>query len=59
MSVTEIKRKIHEKIDHLEDEQALQQILALLNNSAPVKIDPTKYMQEFFSENDTVLKRLS
>ena len=61
MNVSEIKKKIHEQIEHLNDEKALQQVLQLLSSVSPneKQIDATKYMDKLFSENDNLLKRLS
>lgn len=61
MSVEEIKKQIIEKINVLDDEKALQQVLHLLNEEQESTsfIDPTKYIDQIFKENDGLLKRLS
>jgi len=61
MSVAEIKKKIHEKIEHFNDEKALHQVLELLSavSSGEKQIDATKHMEKLFSENDNLLKLLS
>jgi hypothetical protein len=61
MNISEIKKKIHEKIEHLNDEKALHQVLQLLSSvsSTEKQIDATKHMEKLFSENDNLLKRLS
>lgn len=59
MSIAEMKQAIHEKVDVL-DENQLQQILKLINEpEAETLIDPTKYMDQIFRENDGLLKRLA
>ncbi len=61
MSVAEMKKKIREKIEHINDERVLHHVLELLNSasSAEKQIDATKHMEKLFSENDNLLKRLS
>ena len=61
MSVKELKQAIVQKVELIDNEKALKEILALLN-SAPTeekKIDATKHMEQLFSENDGLLKRLA
>src|SRR6476660_311851 len=57
MSDAEMKKKIHEKMEHLNDEKALHQVLELLNtvSSGEKQIDATKHMEKLFSENDNLL----
>jgi len=60
MSVAEIKKLIIEKVDHLNDERALQQVLDLLHDTEKKSvIDVTRHAERLFNENDGLLKRLS
>ena len=62
MSVEELKKQIVEKVDVLNDEKILQEILDIINNdkkNIPVMIDATKHTDYLFSKHDGLLKRLS
>lgn len=60
MSVAEMKKLIKEKVDHLNDEKALQQVLEVLSTTEKNEfIDVSKHADQLFSENDNLLKRLS
>lgn len=61
MSVIELKKEIHYRVDCYEDEKLLTQILEMLKSpSDPAKeIDVTKHIEKLFAENDGLLKRLS
>jgi hypothetical protein len=62
MSVEELKKQIVEKVNVLNDEKALKEILEIINNdrkNAPAMIDATKHADYLFSKHDGLLKRLS
>ena len=62
MSVEEMKKQIVEKVNVLNDERALQEILDIINNdkkNVPAIIDSTKHADYLFSKHDGLLKRLS
>jgi Tfp pilus assembly pilus retraction ATPase PilT len=61
MSVVEMKREIHYRVDYFEDEKLLTQVLEMLKSPSNYtkEIDATKYMEKLFAENDGLLKRLA
>lgn len=61
MSNAEMREIIVEKINQLDDEKALQEVMEVLNsksNDAPA-IDATKNIDKLFKKHDGLLKRLS
>lgn len=54
-----MKKQIQEKVEHLDDEKVLEQVLAFLNNAKPTYIDVTTYKDKIFRENDDLFKRLA
>jgi len=54
-----MKKLIIEKVDHLNDEKALQQVLEVLESAKESLIDSIKHADQLFDENDGLLKRLS
>ena len=57
MSAAEMKKKIQEKVEQINDEKTLEQLLELLSVDKP--IDATRFKEKLFSENDGLLKRLA
>ncbi len=61
MSIEEMREMIVEKINRLDDEKALQEVMEVLNsksNDAPT-IDATKNLDKLFKKHDGLLKKLS
>jgi hypothetical protein len=61
MSVIEMKREIHSRVDYCEDEKLLSQVLDMLKSHSNFtkEIDAAKHMDRLFAENDGLLKRLA
>lgn len=62
MSVEELKKQIVEKVNVLNDETTLQEILDIINNdkkNEPSLIDVTKHADYLFKKHDGLLRRLS
>ncbi len=61
MSIAELKEKIVEEVNHLDDARKLQQVLHILNNgndeSQP--IDVMKYKDQLFKKHNGLLEKLS
>ena len=61
MSIAEIREQIVEKVNRLDDEKALYEVLQVLNgkHQDDSGIDATKYRDKLFQKHDGLLKRLS
>ncbi len=60
MSVAEMKKQIVEKVNDLNDEDALEEVLQVLSKMQNGHgIDAMKYKIELFKKHDGLLKRLS
>ncbi len=61
MTIEEMKELIVEKVNQLENENALHEVLKVLNEKPESKkeIDVTKHIDVLFQKHDGLLKRLS
>ncbi len=61
MSIAEMKEQIVDKVNQLDDEMVLQQVMKVLNVKveSEKKIDATKRIDKLFQKHDGLLKRLS
>ena len=59
MSVEEMKKQIVEKVNVLNDEKALQEILEVIYTKESATIDATRHIDYLFKKHDGLLKRLS
>lgn len=62
MGVDAIKKVIHDKVDRINNLYLLEEILGILDSEQEMmvnEVDPTKYIDRLFAENDNLLKRLS
>ncbi len=62
MSIEEMREKISEEVNKLDDEKVLHQVLQILNEKSGKtkdEIDATKHIDALFQKHDGLLKRLA